>query len=1045
MSIIKIIKKKGGGEEKQEKQEQQEKGEGISREREDKESKIEETKIEDLKSGKKEDRWIEDRWEKSGRGKFREKFGEKFKPKFSQHLEEKRGWQRVSGPVGEAERKEIEEEKIQEKVYQERKEQRLGKEDQSQKKNIQGEEREERGKIEGSEYLNLKHRQFQPKHKFKEIKRKEKLGRETDKEAYGNRGVGESSGGVSGYKVDEKLKAEEERRAGEKHRAPEKFKTSDKHRVADERRARKFPEYLVRKTEKKIEEKVEGESSRGDDSWKDRSESRLKDAESRLKYEDITSASRELRREEKERRKGGEREEGWEKEREKGKDKEKEKGERGEKLEGGRAQRERDEGRRDEGGMEPVGVRFEKLSEEKIKEIGDSEATEGVIEGTGISDVDKVEDKFEFGWSDRGEDGGRGAVFEGSGFEELEFYSAREDIIPFRVRSFFKRRKWKKDKGRRFDEERVYVERPISPQPKKLKIKIPEAITVAELSKLTGIKSSEIIAKLLQLGKEVTINQFISADDAELICADFGIEVERVEFDESVYFDLSPDPEDKMKPRPPVVVVMGHVDHGKTTLLDSIRHTNVAEKEAGGITQSIGAYTVDVDGRFITFIDTPGHEAFTEMRARGAKVADIAVLVVAADEGVKPQTEEAIAHARAAELPIVVAINKIDKPGANPELVRSQLSKLGLIPEEWGGDTLYAEISAKKRIGVDILLEKILLQADILGLRANPDRLAEGVIIESSVDKGLGAVATVILQRGTLRKGDIFVSGLIWGRVRNIFSDRGKIIKEVLPGYPARIVIGGADVPSAGDKLYVVKDENIASKIVEERRKRQLSRTSISLEDIFEKISSSSENKVILPIVLKASSDGALDALEKEILAIQHPQLDIKIIHKGIGVISQSDVNLASASRGLIIGYGVNFDRQAQNLAKMLGVEVRVYKIIYEIVDDIKKAIRGMLKPTEREVIIGSAKVLKIFKLSVGRVYGCVVQSGKIQLGLNARVRRNGDIIGEGKVSSLKRFKDAVDEVKEGEECGILLEGVKDILENDIIECYKVEREEVSI
>jgi translation initiation factor IF-2 len=622
--------------------------------------------------------------------------------------------------------------------------------------------------------------------------------------------------------------------------------------------------------------------------------------------------------------------------------------------------------------------------------------------------------------------------------DEIEVFGEAEFIIPFRPKYTFrkKRKFWKKER----EEQKQTVPQETGPK----KIKIPEFIRIADLSKITGIKASEIISKLISYGKEVTINNTISADEAELVLAEFGIEVEREEFDESLYLDLSPDPEDKLKPRPPVVVVMGHVDHGKTTLLDAIRKTKIAEQEIGGITQSIGAYTVELEKGVITFIDTPGHEAFTEMRARGAKVADIAVLVVAADEGVKPQTEEAISHAKAAGVPIVVAINKIDKEGANPHLVKNQLAQLGLIPDDWGGDTLFAEISAKKRIGIDDLLEKILIQAELLNLKANPDRPAEGVIIESSIDKGLGNIATVIVQRGTLRKGDVFVAGHTSGRVRNIFSDKGKIIKELLPGFPGRIVISSEEIPLAGDKLYVVKDEEIAKKIVEERKKREVKRGSIALEEIYDKLMQS-EDKVTLPLILKANSKGALDALEKEIAEIKVPQLEIRIIHKGIGIISQSDINLASASKGIVIGYSVGIEKQAQNLAKMQGVQVRLYKIIYEIVDDIKKAVKGMLKPKEKEVIVGTARILKIFKLSVGKVLGCVIEKGKVQLGLNARIKRNGDIISEGKIISLKKFKDSVVEVKEGEECGILIEGLQDAREQDLLECYNIIKEEIKI
>lgn len=623
---------------------------------------------------------------------------------------------------------------------------------------------------------------------------------------------------------------------------------------------------------------------------------------------------------------------------------------------------------------------------------------------------------------------------------EIEVFSGREDIIPFRAKRFFSYKKKKKKKFQKVEE----AEEKKEEKPDVKKIKISSLIRVADLSKITGIKSSEIIKKLIEMGREATINQFISAEEAELICADYGIDVEREEFDETKFLDTKQDSEEELKKRPPVVVVMGHVDHGKTTLLDAIRRTNIAETEVGGITQNIGAYTVEIKNQVITFIDTPGHEAFTEMRARGTKVADIAVLVVAADEGVKPQTEEAINHAKAAELPIVVAINKIDKPGANPDFIKNQLSQLGLIPEDWGGDVLFANISAKKKIGIEELLEKILLQAEILNLRANPSRPAEGVIIESSVDKGLGATATVIIQRGTLKKGDTFVAGLMWGRVRNIFSDKGTILKEVGPGFPAKVVIGGEELPQAGDKIYVVEDEKIAAKIVEERKLREGKKiSSLSLEDLFEKLKD--EQKVILPLILKASAGGTLDALEKEISNIKHPNVEIKIIHKGIGIISQSDVSLAAASNGIVIGYGVGVDKNAQNLSKIHKVQIRLYKIIYEIVDDIKKALQGMLKPKEKEVIVGKGKIMKIFKLSIGKALGCYVESGKFIQGLNARIKRDGETVGVGRIISLKRFKDSVQEITEGNECGLMIEGVQDLKENDTIECFNIEKEEINI
>jgi len=585
-------------------------------------------------------------------------------------------------------------------------------------------------------------------------------------------------------------------------------------------------------------------------------------------------------------------------------------------------------------------------------------------------------------------------------------------------------------------------ERPPTLPPKEKKIKIYETIQVSELAKLMGVKVGELIKKSLQMGMPVTANQSIDADTAAILADEFGYQVEKAPIEEEILLQYIPPSPEELKPRPPVVTVMGHVDHGKTTLLDAIRKTDVASKEAGGITQHIGAYTVKLeDGRIITFIDTPGHEAFTSMRARGAQVTDIVILVVAADDGVMEQTKEAIEHARAAKVPIVVAINKIDKPDANPERVKSQLAELGLVPEEWGGDTLVANISAKKRIGIEELLELVLLQAEMLDLKAAYDRPARGRIIESKLDKGRGPVATVIVQEGTLREGDVFVAGLTYGRVRAMFDSYGNRIKTATPSIPVEI-IGFEDVPQAGDDFIVVDEEEKARKIAEYRqRKAREAETAkevkISLEKLFEKLKEGEIKE--LNIVLKADTQGTLEALKSSLSKLSTDKVKINIIRAGIGAISESDVMLASASNAIVVGFNVKPTPNAKNVAKEERVEIKFYDVIYQLIDDIKKAMVGLLEPKLEEHITGIAEVRATFRIpKIGIVAGCYVKEGTINRNNKVRVIRDGVVIFTGNIASLKRFKEDVKEVAAGYECGLRIENFQDIKEGDIIEAFEI-------
>lgn len=578
-------------------------------------------------------------------------------------------------------------------------------------------------------------------------------------------------------------------------------------------------------------------------------------------------------------------------------------------------------------------------------------------------------------------------------------------------------------------------------------VKVNETIQVGELAKRMSVKAQDIIARLLPLGVVATINQNVDFDTAYLVAADFGFELEKILSIEEEFFAKEEEEREKaedLQVKSPVVTIMGHVDHGKTLLLDTIRHSNVAEREAGGITQHIGASVVNVDGRDITFVDTPGHEAFTAMRARGAKVTDIVVLVVAADDGVMPQTIEAINHARAAKVPIIVAVNKIDKQNANPDRVMKELADIGLVAEEWGGTTLTARISAKKQTGIKELLELIILQADLLELKANPDKLARGIIIESELDKGQGPVGTVIIQEGTLKIQDPFIAGTMFGRVRAMIDDKGKRILKAPPATPV-LVVGFQDVPHAGDRFMVTTEERYArelSKFRQEkaREKDILTRSRTTLEDLYSKMGES--ERTVLNVIVKADVRGTTDAIVEALRKLSSEKVEIQIVHGGVGAITETDVNLALASGAIIIGFNVKPVGKAQVLAEQEKIEIRTYSIIYELIDEVKKAMEGLLEPKIVETNIGKAEVRRVFAVSkIGTIAGCGVMEGKITRNSIARVVRSGSVVFTGKLASLKRFKDDVKEVQSGYECGIALEDYNDIREGDVLEFFIQEKE----
>lgn len=583
---------------------------------------------------------------------------------------------------------------------------------------------------------------------------------------------------------------------------------------------------------------------------------------------------------------------------------------------------------------------------------------------------------------------------------------------------------------------------PVAPKLLKRPIKIDEAITVANLAKQMGLKVGELIKKLLILGLPASINQALDFDTAALLASEFDFEVEKVGFEEEEILQVQEDRPEELIPRPPVVTVMGHVDHGKTSLLDAIRHTNVIEGEAGGITQHIGAYYVKFDQGDVVFLDTPGHEAFTSMRARGAKVTDIVILVVAADDGVMQQTIEAINHAKAAQVPIIVAINKIDKPNANVDRVKRELSEHGLIPEEWGGDTTMVEISAKKRIGIDELLEMVLLQAELLELKANPAKHARGRVIEAKLDKGRGPVATILIQEGTLKAGDVYVCGVNSGRVRNMFNDRGQKLEKAGPSMPVE-VLGLSGVPNAGDDFIVLPDEKQAKMVAEHRllklREKELTRTTkVTLESLFEQIQEGEVKE--LKIILKADVHGSLEAISESLRKLSTPEVKINLIHTGTGAITESDVLLASASNTIVIGFNVRADTKVQELAEQERVDVRYYDIIYQLLSDVKDAMEGMLEPIYQENVLGRAEVRQTFQVpKIGTVAGCYVTDGRVERNARVRVLRDNVVVYDGKISSLRRFKDDVKEVKAGFECGIGVENFNDIKLNDVLEAYELQ------
>ncbi len=576
---------------------------------------------------------------------------------------------------------------------------------------------------------------------------------------------------------------------------------------------------------------------------------------------------------------------------------------------------------------------------------------------------------------------------------------------------------------------------------------LPETITVQELANRMSERGADVIKALMKMGVMATINQAIDADTAELVVGEFGHKVRRVtESDvETGIGGIEDNPEDMIS-RPPVVTIMGHVDHGKTSLLDALRHTAVAAGEAGGITQHIGAYQVALDdGSKVTFLDTPGHAAFTEMRARGANVTDIVVLVVAADDSVMPQTIEAIHHARAAHVPLIVAINKVDLPGANPAKIRNDLLQHEIVTEDMGGDTLSVEVSAKNRIGLEKLVEAILLQAEVLDLRANPNRPAQGAVVESRLEKGRGPVATVLVEKGTLRTGDIVVAGTEWGRVRMLNDDRGQSISTALPGQPVE-VMGLQGVPEAGDKLHVVTSEARAREISEYRqRKRREAASAIAAKSrttIEQLVQQAREGeKRTLPVVIKADVHGSVEALAGALgkLGDDNPEVAVKVLHTGIGGITESDVTLAKASHGILIGFNVRATAQAREMAQRDGVDIRYYNIIYDVLDDARTILTGMLKPELREEFLGNAEIRQVFNITkVGKVAGCMVVAGVVRRGAKVRLLRDNVVIHEGTLKTLKRFKDEVKEVKEGMDCGMAFESYDDIREGDVIECFQV-------
>lgn len=600
-------------------------------------------------------------------------------------------------------------------------------------------------------------------------------------------------------------------------------------------------------------------------------------------------------------------------------------------------------------------------------------------------------------------------------------------------------------RSRRKQKERVQSNKTEITTPKAIKrvIKISDTITVGDLAKRMGIKATDLIKAMMKMGSMVTINHVLDLDSAILLASEYGYEVENVAVDLDLILESTEDAPELLKSRPPVVTIMGHVDHGKTSLLDAIREANVISGEAGGITQHIGAYDVELHGRKITFLDTPGHESFTAMRARGAKVTDIVILVVAADDGVMPQTKEAINHSKAADVPIIVAINKVDKPEAKPERVKQELTEHGLVASDWGGDTTMVEVSAKKRLNLEELLEMVLLQADLMDLLANPDKEAKGTIVEGKLDKGRGPVATVLVQEGTLKTGDYCVVGVHSGRVRAMQNDRGERLSEAGPSMPVEL-IGLSGVPDAGDIFVAMKDERQAKEIatlrqIKQRELELAKHAKMSLEQLYEKIQKGEVKD--LNVIVKADVQGTAEAVSDSLRKLSTDAVRLNVIHTAVGAVTETDVNLATASNAIIIGFNIRPEVKAQAMAEKEGVDIRLYSVIYDAIDDVKKAMEGLLEPVYKEKYLGRAQIREVFSVPrAGNVAGCYVQDGKIIRNANVRLLRDNVVVYEGKLSSLRRFKDDVKEVSTGYECGMGIEHYNDIKVDDIIEAYEMEQ-----
>ncbi|MEN8245097.1 MAG: translation initiation factor IF-2 [Thermodesulfobacteriota bacterium] len=597
-------------------------------------------------------------------------------------------------------------------------------------------------------------------------------------------------------------------------------------------------------------------------------------------------------------------------------------------------------------------------------------------------------------------------------------------------------------KGGRARQEKGLQTQITTPKAIKRRIKIDDTIILAELAKRMGIKANEMIAKLMSLGVMATVNQTIDYDTASLVSAEFGYELEKASFEEEIILKTESDDPEKMSGRPPVVTIMGHVDHGKTSLLDVIRKTRVTEIEAGGITQHIGAYNVSTSKGHIVFLDTPGHEAFSAMRSRGAKVTDLVILVVAADDGVMPQTIEAINHSKAAEVPIIVAVNKIDKANAEPDRVQRELSENGLVPEDWGGDTIFVSVSAKQNQGIDNLLEMILLQAEMLELKANPDKLARGHVVEAKLDAGRGPVATVLVQEGTLHAGDSVVCGMHYGKIRALLNDRSQQVESAGPSIPVEI-IGLSGVPQAGDELVSIADEKDAKQIslhrVQKQRSKELAKSSrLSLEGLFEKLQEGEVKD--LNLILKADVHGSIEALRDSLSKLSNEEVKINIVHAATGTITESDVSLATVSNSIIVGFNIRPSQKIQDQAAEEQVDIRYHNVIYDVIKEIQDAILGLMSSIFEDRTLGWAEVRDLFHIpKIGTIAGCYVTDGKFERGQKVRLVREGVVIYDGKISSLRRFKDDVKEVQSGYECGIGIENYNDIKLGDTIECYFTE------